>query len=61
MGIKDFIILGHIYLYCDAMLVLAFKHPDPVVVGAIVAAVPTLLGFTHWFLIKDDKTPDAPR
>lgn len=61
MVVKDIIILGHIYLYCAAMMVFVFLHPAPTIVGVVMPTVSGLLGFTHWFLIQDDKHPDADR
>ncbi len=58
-GAKDFIILAHIYLYCATIMTLAFKHPEPSIVIAAFSTVSGLLGFTHWFLIEDDKKADA--
>lgn len=42
-----------------ALLTLAFLHPDPSLVAAVCAAVPTMLGLFHWFIIRDDKIKDA--
>jgi len=58
MAIKDAIILAHIYGYSAAMMVFAFLHPDPTIVCTVMPTVSGLLGFTHWFLIQDDKRPD---
>lgn len=57
--LKDCIILAHIYLYSAAMMVFTFKHPDAAVVAVAFPTISGLLGFTHWFLIQDDKTKDA--
>lgn len=59
MGYKDAIILGHIYAYSAAMMVFAFLHPEPAIVCTVMPTVSGLLGFTHWFLIQDDKKADA--
>jgi hypothetical protein len=56
-GVKDAVILAHIYLYCAGITVLMFKHPETCAVG--MPTIGTLLGFTHWFIVHDDKVPDA--
>ncbi len=57
MDRKDWTILAHIYGYCASIVVLMFLHPEVCSIG--MPTIGTLLGFTHWFLITDDKRPDA--
>jgi hypothetical protein len=59
MKFLDWYIAVHVGLTVIALLTLAFLHPDPAVVGAVCGAVPATLGFYHWFVFKDSKTPDA--
>lgn len=58
LAVKDAVILGHIYLYACGMMVFMFRHPESA--GIAMPAVGGLLGLTHWFVIHDDKVPDAP-
>jgi hypothetical protein len=55
----DWFILFNVGGAVWALIVLAFKHPDPVVVGAVCTAVPVILGLYHMFTIRDAKQPDA--
>jgi hypothetical protein len=55
----DWFIAAHVGGAVWALLALAWKHPDPVIVGAICGAVPTILGLYHWFTMKDDKEADV--
>jgi hypothetical protein len=59
MKVIDWFILLHVggALWC--LIALAFLHPDPVIVGAVCTAVPAILGFYHWFTVRDAKQPDA--
>jgi hypothetical protein len=55
----DWFILLHVGGAVNALIILAFKHPDPIIVGTVCTAVPTMLGLYHWFTVRDSKTPDA--
>lgn len=59
MKFVDWYIAAHVGGSVAALLTLAFVHPDPAIVGAVCAAVPTILGLYHWFTVKDDKTADV--
>jgi hypothetical protein len=59
MQFIDWYIAVHVGIAELALLTLAFMHPDPVVIGAVCAAIPTILGLYHWFTVRDSKTPDA--
>jgi len=59
MDVRDWFILLHVGGALWALIALAFKHPDPVVVGAVCTAVPAILGCYHWFVLKDTKEQDA--
>ena len=59
-GLKDFMILTHIYGYAAGMMLFTWLHPDPSIVAVAFPTISGLLGFTHWFLIRDDKEADAP-
>ena len=59
MKFVDWFILVHVNAALTALIVLAFKHPDPVIATAVCGAVPTILGLYHWFAMRDDKTPDV--
>jgi hypothetical protein len=54
---KDKVILAHIYGYACAMTVFMYRHPETAVYMAPVIA--GLLGTAHWFVMTDDKRPDA--
>jgi hypothetical protein len=56
---RDWYIAIHVGAAEFALLTLAFLHPDPVIVGAVCGAVPTILGLYHWFVLRDSKTPDS--
>jgi hypothetical protein len=56
---RDWIIIVNLEVAVLALLALAFKHPDPLIVGAVCGAVPTILGLYHWFTLKDSKEQDA--
>lgn len=56
---RDWFILLAVGAAAGAFIALAFKHPDPVIVGAVCTAVPTILGLYHWFTVRDDKEKDA--
>lgn len=60
MKVIDWFILLNVGGAVWALIALAWKHPDPVTVGAVCAAVPTILGLYHWFTFRDQKVPDAP-
>ena len=60
MKMIDWFILLHVGGALWALIALAFLHPDPVIVGAVCAAVPAILGLYHMFIVRDSKTPDAP-
>jgi hypothetical protein len=60
MKLIDWFILLHVGGALWALIALAFRHPDPVIVSAVCAAVPTILGLYHWFVLRDSKQPDAP-
>ncbi len=60
MKVIDWFILLHVGGALWALIALAYLHPDPVIVGTVCAAVPTVLGLYHWFVVRDSKTPDAP-
>jgi hypothetical protein len=60
MKVIDWFILLHVGGALWALIALAWRHPDPVIVGAVCTAVPAILGFYHWFTVRDSKTPDAP-
>jgi hypothetical protein len=57
--IRDWVIMVNLEVAVLAFIVLCFKHPDPVIVGAVCTAVPTILGLYHWFTVRDDKERDA--
>ena len=59
MKFIDWFILLHVGGTLWALIALAWKHPDPVIVGAVCAAVPTILGCYHWFTLRDAKIKDA--
>lgn len=59
MKFVDWFIMAHVGGALWWLLALAWKHPDPVIVGAVCGAVPTILGLYHWFTQRDDKIPDA--
>ena len=59
MKLIDWFILLHVGGALWAIIALAFAHPDPVIVGAVCAAVPTILGLYHMFIVRDAKQPDA--
>lgn len=48
------IVLWHIYLYCSAMTVFMYQHPESAPV--IAPTVGGLLGLTHWFVKDGDGT-----
>jgi hypothetical protein len=57
LQLKDYWILAHVLGISVALTVLMFKHPETsAVLGPTVVS---LIGFTHYFLIRDDKVPDA--
>jgi hypothetical protein len=54
---KDVWILSHVLGASVALIVLMFLHPE---VSAFCApSVCTLIGFTHYWVVRDDKVPDA--
>ncbi len=57
--VRDWVIMVNLEVAVLAFLVLVFKHPDPVIVGAVCTAVPAILGLYHWFTVRDDKERDA--
>lgn len=59
MSFLDWYIAGHVGFAVVALIVLAFLHPDPAIVGAVCVALPTILGLYHWFTLRDSKTKDA--
>lgn len=59
MHLIDWFILLHVGGTLWALIALAYLHPDPVIVGAVCAAVPTILGLYHMFVLKDSKQADA--
>jgi hypothetical protein len=60
MQFIDWYIAAHVGIAELALLTLAFLHPDPGIVAAVCAAVPTILGLYHWFVLRDAKQQDAP-
>lgn len=59
MDLADWIIIIHVNIALLALITLAFLHPTAAVVGAVCAAVPTILGTYHFFFVRDQKIPDA--
>jgi hypothetical protein len=59
MNARDWFIMLAIGGAVAALIVLTFKHPEAAIVGAVCAAVPTMLGLYHWFCLRDDKEKDA--
>jgi hypothetical protein len=57
--LKDWVIMAQVVLAVESFIYLAFVHPDPIIVGAVCTAVPTILGLFHWFTQRDDKIKDA--
>jgi hypothetical protein len=57
--LKDWVIMFHVGLAVDALICLAYLHPDGAIVAAVCAAVPTILGLYHWFTQRDDKIKDV--
>jgi hypothetical protein len=52
----DWLIATNVTASLAALLTLVFKHPEAA--DAVCAAVPAILGFYHWFTMRDDKSPD---
>jgi hypothetical protein len=57
LQLKDYWILSHVLGISVALTVLMFKHPETAVV--LGPTVVSLIGSTHYFIIRDDKVPDA--
>jgi hypothetical protein len=56
---RDWFIMAFITVVSTAMLVYVFIHPDPEAFAAACGGLPAMIGFYHWFVLKDDKTPDV--
>jgi hypothetical protein len=59
LDFRDWFILLHVNAVCDAIVWLMFKFHTDLIVGAGCAALPTILGLYHWFVLRDSKTADA--
>jgi hypothetical protein len=56
---KDYWILSHVLGVAVALVVLMFKHPETSL--ALGPCIVSLVGFTHYWIIRDDKVADANR
>lgn len=59
MKLGDWFIMLSMSTSVMLLIGLAYRHPDPMIVGAVCGAVPAILGFHHWFFVRDQKQPDA--
>jgi hypothetical protein len=51
--------MGALTAFGSSIIVYVFKYPDPVSFTAACGALPLMLGLYHWFVVRDDKFPDA--
>jgi hypothetical protein len=56
---RDWFIMGALTAFGSSIIVYVFKYPDPVSFTAACGALPLMLGLYHWFVVRDDKFPDA--
>jgi hypothetical protein len=56
---RDFFILAHVNAAGIVGTVYLFLHPTPEVFAAWCGLIATLVGCYHWFVVRDQKIPDA--
>jgi hypothetical protein len=56
---RDWFVLLHLNAAGIAATVFLFKHPDPLNFATWATMLGTISGCYHWFMIRDQKIPDA--
>lgn len=57
---RDFFILGHVNAAGIVGTVFLYKYPTSDDFMAWCGLIATLVGFYHYFVLRDSKIPDAP-